>query len=188
MFITAVITWIVVKTDITGRWFLDNLASLPLVFPGLVLGLAIMNFYLHVDLGIYGTLWILLFAYITRFLPYGMRYNTASMLQIHKELEESAAISGASWSTIFKKIILPLIKPGFIAGWIYIVIVSIRELSASILLYSAGTEVISVVIWELWEGGQYVQLSALGVLLIIGLFFLVILAQILAGRSGLKTT
>ena len=70
MLITAVITWIVIKTNITGRWFLDNLASLPLVFPGLVLGLAIMNFYLHVDLGIYGTLWILLFAYITRFLSW----------------------------------------------------------------------------------------------------------------------
>ena len=179
-------TWVVVKTNIPGRWLLDNLASLPLVFPGLVLGLSIMTFYLHVDVGVYGTLWILLFAYITRFLPYGMRYNTASMLQIHKELEESAAMSGASWSTTFRKIVLPLIKPGFVAGWIYIVIVSIRELSASILLYSSGSEVVSVVIWELWEGGQYVQLSALGVLLIMGLFFLVVIAQVLAGRSGLR--
>ncbi len=186
MLLTAVMTWVVVKTSIPGRWLLDNLASLPLVFPGLVLGLSIMTFYLHVDVGVYGTLWILLFAYITRFLPYGMRYNTASMLQIHKELEESAAMSGASWSTTFRKIILPLIKPGFVAGWIYIVIVSIRELSASILLYSSGSEVVSVIIWELWEGGQYVELSALGVLLIMGLFFLVMIAQVLAGRSGLR--
>ena len=146
MLLTAVMSWVVVKTSTPGRWLLDNLASLPLVFPGLVLGLSIMTFYLHVDVGVYGTLWILLIAYITRFLPYGMRYNTASMLQIHKELEESAAMSGASWSTTFRKIVLPLIKPGFVAGWIYIVIVSIRELSASILLYSSGSEVVSVVI------------------------------------------
>ena len=65
-----------------------------------------------------------------------MRYNTTSMLQIHKELEESAAMSGASWGTTFRRIILPLLKPGLLAGWIYVVIVSIRELSSSILLYS----------------------------------------------------
>ena len=103
---------------------------------------------------------------MTRFLPYGMRYNTASMLQIHKELEESAAMSGASWGTTFRRIVLPLLKPGLIAGWIYIVIVSMRELSSSILLYSPGTEVVSVMIWELWQNGQYVELSALGVMLI----------------------
>ena len=94
---TSVICWIVVKTKLPGRWLLDNVASLPMVFPGLVLGLAIMIFYLNVDIGIYGTIWIMFIAYVTRFLPYGLRYNTTSMLQIHKELEESAAMSGASW-------------------------------------------------------------------------------------------
>jgi len=186
MLVTSVICWIVVKTKIPGRWLLDNLASLPMVFPGLVLGLSIMIFYLNVDIGIYGTIWIMFLAYITRFLPYGLRYNTTSMLQIHKELEESAAMSGASWSTTFWRIILPLLKPGLLAGWIYIVIVSIRELSASILLYSPGTEVVSITIWELWENGQYVELSALGVLLILALFVLVMAAQWVARRFGMK--
>ena len=133
------ICWIVVKTKLPGRWLLDNIASLPLVFPGIVLGLAIMIFYLNVDIGIYGTIWIMFIAYITRFMPYGLRYNTTSMLQIHKELEESAAMSGASWTTTFRRIILPLLKPGLVAGWIYVMIVSIRELSSSILLYSPDT-------------------------------------------------
>src|SRR4029079_5262810 len=88
MLVTSVICWIVVKTRIPGRWLLDNLASLPIVFPGLVLGLAIMVFYLNVGAAISGTLWILLIAYVTRFMPYGIRYNTASMVQIHRELEE----------------------------------------------------------------------------------------------------
>src|SRR5258708_3411589 len=166
MLVTSVICWIVVKTRLPGRWLLDNLASLPMVFPGLVLGLAIMILYLYLPVGVYGTIWIMLIAYITRFMPYGLRYNTTSMLQIHKELEESAAMSGASWATTFGRIILPLLKPGLIAGWIYIMIVSIRELSSSILLYSPGTEVLSITIWELWENGQYVELSALGVLFI----------------------
>jgi iron(III) transport system permease protein len=186
MFVTSVICWIVVKTKLPGRWLLDSIASLPMVFPGLVLGLAIMILYLYLPIGVYGTIWILLIAYVTRFMPYGLRYNTTSMLQIHKELEESAAMSGASWATTFGRIILPLLKPGLLAGWIYVVIVSIRELSSSILLYSPGTEVVSILIWELWENGQYVELSALGVMLIMSLFVLVLAAQWLGKKFGIR--
>jgi len=184
MLVTSVIAWIVIRTRLPGRQILDNLASLPLVFPGLVLGLAIMVCYLALPIGVYGTLWIMLIAYVTRFMPYGIRTNATSMLQIHKELEESAAMSGASWLMTFRRIVLPLLKPGLIAGWIYIVIVSIRELSSSILLYSPGTEVVSVVIWEMWQNGQYVELSALGVMLIGALFVFVLLAQWAGRRFG----
>ena len=186
MLVTSVICWIVVKTRLPGRWLLDNIASLPMVFPGLVLGLSIMIFYLNVPVGVYGTIWIMFIAYVTRFMPYGLRYNTTSMLQIHKELEESSQMSGASWFTTFRRIILPLLKPGLLAGWIYVMIVSIRELSASILLYSPGTEVVSIVIWELWENGQYVELSALGVLFILALFVMVMVAQWLGKKFGVK--
>ncbi|HYZ43625.1 MAG TPA: iron ABC transporter permease [Xanthobacteraceae bacterium] len=188
MLVSAVIAWIVVRTKVPGRWLLDNLASLPLVFPGLVLGLAIMVCYLYLDIGVYGTLWIIFIAYLTRFLPYGMRYSSASMLQIHKELEESAAMSGASWSMTFRRVVLPLLKPGLLAGFIYVMIVSIRELSSSILLYSPGTEVVSIMIWELWQNGQYVELSALGVMLIVALFVLVMLAQLAGRRFGIAET
>jgi iron(III) transport system permease protein len=186
MLVGAVISWVVVRTRIPGRWLLDNVASLPLVFPGLVLGLSIMICYLYLDIGVYGTIWIMLIAYCTRFLPYGTRYASTSMLQIHKELEESAAMSGASWGKTFGRVILPLLKPGLLAGWIYVVIVSIRELSSSILLYSPGTEVVSIMIWELWQNGQYVELSALGVMLIIALFCLVMVAQWVGQRFGIS--
>ena len=186
MLVTSVICWLVVKTKIPGRWLLDNIASLPLVFPGIVLGLAIMIFYLNVDVGIYGTIWIMFIAYITRFMPYGMRYNTTSMLQIHQELEESAAMCGASWTTTFRRIVLPLLKPGLVAGWIYVMIVSIRELSTSILLYSPDTRVVSIIIWELWQNGQYVELSALGVLFILLLFVLVLIARWVGGKYGIR--
>jgi iron(III) transport system permease protein len=184
MMMTSVLAWIVVRTRIPGRWVLDQLASLPLVFPGLVLGLAIMICYLHVGIGVYGTLWIMLIAYVTRFMPYGMRYSMTSLLALHKELEESAAMSGASWRMAFRRIILPLLKPGLIAGWIYIVIVSVRELSGSILLYSPGSEVVSIMIWEYWQNGQYVELSALGVMLIVVLFCFVVTAQFASRRFG----
>jgi iron(III) transport system permease protein len=186
MFLTAIVCWIVLRTKIPGRWILDNVASVPLVLPGLVMGLAIMVCYLTIGGGIYGTLWIMFIAYVTRFMPYGMRYNTTSMVQLHKELEESAAMSGASWFTSFRRIVLPLLKPGLLAGWIYIVIVSVRELSSSILLYSPGTEVISIVIWEMWQNGQYVELSAFGVMLIVTLFTFVMVAQWIGKRFGVK--
>src|SRR5262245_43449904 len=182
----AIISWVIVRTKIPGRWLLDNIASMPLVFPGLVLGLSIMICYLYIDIGVYGTIWIMLIAYVTRFLPYGMRYVSTSMLQIHKELEESAAMSGASWAMTFRRVVLPLLKPGLLAGWIYVLIVSIRELSSSILLYSPGTEVVSIMIWELWQNGQYVELSALGVMLIILLFCLVMIAQFIGKRFGIS--
>jgi iron(III) transport system permease protein len=186
MLVTSVICWIVVKTTLPARWLLDNVASLPIVFPGLVLGLSIMIFYLNVDVGIYGTIWIMLIAYVTRFMPYGLRYNTTSMVQIHKELEESAAMCGASWSATFRRVILPLLKPGLLAGWIYVMIVSVRELSTSILLYSPDTQVISIVIWELWENGQYVELSALGVLFIVTLFPIVLILRWLGQKYGIR--
>ena len=185
MLASSALCFIVVRTRLPGRWLIDNLASLPLVYPGLVLGLAIMACYLILPIGVYGTLWIMLIAYVTRFLPYGMRYNSAALLQVHKELEESAAMSGASLAAVFRRIVLPLLKPGLIAGWIYIVIVSIRELASSILLYSPGTEVVSVEIWEMWQNGQYVELSALGVMMILVLLGFVALAQFLSRRFGI---
>ena len=125
-------------------------------------------------------------AYVTRFMPYGLRYNTASMLQIHKELEESAAMSGASWGTTFRRIILPLLKPGLVAGWIYVMIVSIRELRARSCSTARAPRWCRSLIWELWENGQYVELSALGVMLIIALFVLVIAAQWLGRKFGVR--
>ena len=95
-------------------------------------------------------------------------------------------MSGASWGTTFRLILLPLLRPGLLAGWIYITIVSVRELSTSILLYSPGTQVVSIVIWELWENGQYVELSALGVLFILTLLPLVLLARWIGAKYGIR--
>ena len=102
------------------------------------------------------------------------------------KLSARAAMSGATWATSFRRIVLPLLKPGLLAGWIYVLIVAIRELSSSILLYSPGTEVISIMIWELWQNGQYVELSALGVMLIVLLFCLVMIAQFMGKKFGIS--
>jgi iron(III) transport system permease protein len=186
MLLTAVASWLVVRTTLPGRWLLDNLAFLPLAIPGLVLGVAILSIYLRTTVPIYGTLWILLIAYLTRFMPYGMRYSSTSMFQIGRELEESAHMSGAGWFQVFRRIVLPLLMPGLVAGWIYILIVSVRELGASVLLYSPGKEVLSIVIWEQYRNGSLPQVAATGVMLVGALLVLVTIAYKLGAKIGVR--
>jgi iron(III) transport system permease protein len=187
MALTAVVSWVVVRTRLPGRRVLDLLAFTPIVVPGLVLGLALSFVYLRVPLPIYGTLLILLISYCTRYLPYGMRYSSAAMLQMSKELEESATVFGASWAQTFRRVLLPLASSGIVAGWVYILVVSFRELSSTILLYSPGNEVLSVLIWEQFENGQFTTLAALGVLMVAILVALVFVAYRLGARVGLQS-
>ncbi len=186
MVMTSVIAWITVRTRLPGRWLLDSLASLPLIFPGIVMGVALIWVYLTLPIPIYGTVWILLIAYVTRYLPYGTRTSSAALLQIHRELEEAAETSGASWGRTFVGIILPLLGPALFAGWIYIAIVSIRELSSSILLWGPGAEVLSVWIFDLWQTGHPQGLSALGLMLIGALLVLAMVLRHMSQRYGLQ--
>ncbi|MFA3876333.1 ABC transporter permease [Streptomyces sp. MMCC 100] len=186
MLLTTVVSWVVLRTKARGRRFLDLLAFTPIVIPGLVLGLALAFVYLRMPLPIYGTLLILLVSYCTRYLPYGMRYSSAAMAQMAPELEESAAVSGASWFQTFRRVLLPLMSSGIMAGWVYILVVSFRELSSTILLYSPGKEVLSVLIWEQFENGQFTTLAALGVCMVLLLVVLVALAYRFGARFGLQ--
>jgi iron(III) transport system permease protein len=181
----AVAAWVVVRTNQPGRQIIDHLSFLPLVVPGLVLGLAVAFVYLRSPIPIYGTLWILLIAYFIRGMPYAMRYALASMSQISGELEESAQVSGANWWQTFRRVLLPLMAPGLIAAWVYIFITSFRELSSSILLYSPGNEVLSILIWDQYENGDFTVLAALGVVMLLLTVAVVLAAHRLTGRTGI---
>jgi iron(III) transport system permease protein len=184
MLLTSFIAWVTVKSKLRGRALLDNLAFLPIAVPGLVLGVSLLVLYLTLPIPIYGTLWILFIAYMTRYLPYGIRAASASMIQISKELEEASVASGASWLQTFRKVLLPLLMPGFIAGWVYIAIVSLRELSTSILLYTQDSIVLSILIFDMWESGLYNTVSALGVLMVIFLMLVTWAARKVGTRIG----
>jgi iron(III) transport system permease protein len=186
MLVMAIASWVVVRTKLPGRWLVDNLSFLPLTVPGLVLGVSLLFVYLRFPVPIYGTIWILFIAYFTRYMPYGMRYASTSMYQIGAELEESAQTSGASWWQTFRRVNLPLLMPGLVAGWIYILMVSVRELSSSILLYSPGNEVLAILIFEQYENGQFTELAALGVVMVVTLIVLVVIARKLGARIGVR--
>jgi iron(III) transport system permease protein len=182
----AIVAWLVIRTRARGRWLLDNLVFLPLTIPGLVLGVSLLFVYLRVPLPIYGTIWILLIAYVTKYMPYGMRYASNSMYQISSDLEESAMVSGATWWQRTWRVTIPLLKPGLIAGWMYIVVLSVRELSSSILLYSQGSEVLSVLMWQYWEHGFIPEISALGVMMVLILVLILMLARALGARVAVQ--
>jgi iron(III) transport system permease protein len=151
-----------------------------------VMGVALMWVYLTLPIPIYGTIWILLIAYVTRYLPYGMRTTSAALVQIHRELEEAAEASGATWGQTFRRIVVPLLQPALVAGWIYVVIVSIRELSSSILLWGPGAEVLSVYIFDLWNTGHPQELSALGLMMVAFLFVLAVVSRSIGQRHGVR--
>jgi iron(III) transport system permease protein len=186
MLVMAMVAWLVVRGRVRGRWLLDGTASLPLAIPGLVLGVSLLFVYLRSPLPVYGTLWLLLIAYFTRYMPYGLRFSSSTMQQLGGELEEAARTSGAAWGQTFRRITLPLLLPGLVAGWLFVVIVASRDLSTAIVLYSPGTEVLSVRIFSLYEGGRLTELAALGVVMTAVLTVLAALAWHLGRRFGAR--
>ena len=187
MVLTSLVAWIVYKSKLRGAWILDFLAFVPITIPGIVMGMALILLYVAFPVPIYGTIWMLLIAYVTRFIPYGMRSSSGSILQIHSELEEAAAASGASWWETFKRVTLPLLRPGFVAGWIYICIVSFREFSTSVLLATGESRVLSILLFTMFEQGQVTIVAAIGILMIVTLLSVVGIFYKLTGRVGIQT-
>ncbi|MGH7828060.1 MAG: ABC transporter permease [Candidatus Binatia bacterium] len=184
--VTFVAAWVVVRTNISKRWTLDHLATVPLVFPGLVMGVAILKMYLTLPVPIYGTLWIIFFAFLVRYLPYGIRFSYAGLLSIHRELEESSATCGGNWRQTVRKILFPLMLPTLFAGWIYVFLITIRELSVALLLYSPGSQVVAVVIWELWDNGRIGEVAAFSLVFTLGTVLLAAFFKRLAHQHSLN--
>ena len=187
MALTSLVAWIVYKSRLPGSWVLDFLAFVPITIPGIVMGMSLILLYVAFPIPIYGTIWVLLIAYVTRYIPYGMRSASGSILQIHGELEEAAAASGASWWETFKRVTLPLLRPGLVAGWIYICIVSFREFSTSVLLATGESRVLSILLFTMFEQGQVTIVAAIGVLMIVTLLSIVAVFYKLTGKIGIQT-
>jgi iron(III) transport system permease protein len=155
----------------------DVLLSLPLGIPGIILGLGFLI--LAIRSPLYGTLAIVLIAYIARFLPFATRTISAMLLAINPELEQSARANGANWQQTMRFVLLPLLRPSMVAAWLMLFVVFIRELGATILLYSQGTETISVALVNLSErsSGYVAALASIQLVLLLLAFLLYRLTQ-----------
>lgn len=153
MFLASVTSWIVVRTRARGRELLELLSFTPLTIPGITMGVALVWIYLTLPIPVYGTFWIFLIGYTTEFLPQSMRFVSPALVQINKELEDSAHICGASWWDTFRKIILPLIMPAVLGGGIYVFLLIFRVLAMVIVIYTPDVMVVSVLTYVYWAIG-----------------------------------
>lgn len=163
MAITLFVGWLAARRH-AGGLTLDQIATTPLIFPGIVMGVAMMLIFLTVPIPVYHTLWIIFIAYTVRYLPYGMRYTYSGVLQIHKELEEAAGVAGATPMVALRRIIAPLLSPALLAGWLFIFLLGAKELAVAILLAGPRSQTIAVAMYDLWVNSQGGELAALGLL------------------------
>jgi iron(III) transport system permease protein len=173
--LTFVMAWIAQRAVPRAGWVLDSLAFMPISIPHVIIGASVLFAYLMLPfIPVYNTIWILLIAYVTMYLPYGMRFMSSGLTQIHRELEESAEVSGARMRQVFVRILLPLLSPVLLAAWIYIFVLAVRELAASVFLIGPGTHVLGTISLTMWEeGGSYGAVAALGVIQIMPLIAIV---------------
>ena len=181
----AAIAYLDVRTEVRGRRLLDYLAILPLGLPGTVIAVGILLAFIRPPFSIYGTIWILLVAYVARFIPLATRSVNATFRQIDPSLEEAARITGARWLTAIRRILLPLSRPGLLVAFLLVFIPAFGELSATILLYTGGTETIAIAIYRLNDLGQLEVVSALAVFTIGVILTLSLLVSWLSGPGAI---
>jgi iron(III) transport system permease protein len=184
MALAALTAYITVKTKVRGRGLLDGLTFLPWAFPSTALAIGLLWGYVRLPVPIYATLGILLIAYVTRFLPYGLRAVSSTIVQVHKELEEASRACGGGFWTTLRRILLPLMRPGLIAGWILLATIFMREFSLSLFLYTPSSEPVGPLLYFLWLDGLTGPLGALGMLVSVVSAILVVVASRYARLTG----
>ncbi|MCK9364275.1 MAG: iron ABC transporter permease [Syntrophales bacterium] len=174
------VAYTIVKIRSKASGFLESLSFFSFSFPGIVVGIGFMWFFVQTPL--YSTIWALLIGYIATYLPYGIRPLTSAFVQIHGNLEESSRVCGGGPLYTMRRIVLPLLVPGIVSGWILMATMFVRELSLSVVLSRPGTEVLAVQILRFAEDGLWGRLSALGILMIFISTTLVLVASLLGKR------
>ena len=178
--LSVFVGYAIVKVKTRASGLLESLSFLSFSFPGIVIGVGFMWFFVQTPL--YATIWALLIGYIATYLPYGVRPMASAFVQVHRHLEESSQVCGASYLTTMRRIIVPLLIPGIVSAWILMATMFVRELTLSVVLSRPGTEVLAVQILRFADDGLWGKLSALGIIMILISTSLVVLATLVGAR------
>lgn len=175
------VSLVVVRTKFIGRKFLDQLAFMPHAIPGIVLGLAFLWVYLqgaNFGFDIFGSIWSICIAFIVSYIAYGTRAMNAAILQIHKDLEEAAHVSGAPhWRTMWR-VFYPLMLPTFVGVWVWVMLHVVRSASLPLILYEGPeNQVLAVIIWNMWDEGEMQAVGAIGVIMILLLLLVTVFVR-----------
>jgi iron(III) transport system permease protein len=184
MLLAALTAWVTTKSKASGRGVIEALTFIPWAFPGTALAIGLLWTYVYMPLPIYGTLWILLIAYITRFLPYGLRTMTSTIVQLHDDLPQASMACGAGFFTTFRRILLPLLRPGFIAGWIILATIFLREFSTSVFLYSPGAEPLGPLLYHFYIDGNLGPMCSLALIVSVICIGLILIARRIGKVGG----
>lgn len=177
------VSWMVVRTRLPGRGLLEYLVLLPISVPGIAFGVGFMLVWIGVPLPVYGTMLIIILAFVGRFTAYAVRSISASLTQVHPELEESARLCGYGPLRTFTHITLPLILPSIVAAWMLLFSFFMTELSMVVVLYTAQNRTFSVLAFEAWNVGDFSKLASYSLLqMAVGLVFMVALKLVLRSR------
>lgn len=191
LIVSLAFSWVVMRSRIPGRQTFDFIAFLPHAVPNIVFGvgaLLITLFVLQKAIPIYGTIWLLLAVFTISRLSYGTRMTNSALIQIHSELEESAQISGASTLEVFGRVLLPLLTPTLLYAWLWIALLTLRELTLAVFLSTGNNITLPVVIWSLWLGGGLGQASALAMVMLAFMIPAIVVYWVFARRKGLIAT
>lgn len=177
MLLASLASYITVRTKIAGRGIIEGLVFIPWAFPGTAMALGLLWAYVDFPIPVYATIWIILIAYVTRFLPYGLRAVTSTIIQVHKELEEASIVCGAGFMATFRRVLVPMMRPGVVAGWIILVTIFLREFSATLFLYSPGAEPLGPLLYFLYLDGMRGRVAAIGLVISVISVILIAIAQ-----------
>jgi iron(III) transport system permease protein len=184
--LSVFVAYVIVRVRSRAAGLLESLSYLSFSFPGIVIGVGFM--WLFVQTPLYATLWALLIGYIATYLPYGIRPLASAFVQVHRHLEESSLVCGASALTTLRRIVVPLLVPGIVSAWILLASMFVRELTLSVVLSRPGTEVLAVQILRYADDGLWGKLAALGIVMIFISTGLVLLATAAGARFRIGRT
>ncbi len=161
------LAWYVIRMRGRFAGVVEYAMVLPLGIPGIALGVGILSLWILVPGGIYGTLWILLLAYVTAHIPVAMQFVGSALHRIHTDLEDASRVAGQAWSGTIRRVDIPLMRPALIGSWLLMYVVVLREISLVILLYNPSTVVLSVGLMDVWSSGFYPELAVYSLLLLV---------------------
>ena len=159
--------WYVIRMRGRLAGVVEYAIVLPLGIPGIALGVGILSLWILVPGGIYGTLWIMLLAYVTAHIPVAMQFVGSALRRIHTDLEDASRVAGHAWVGTVRRIDIPLMRPALIGSWLLMYVVILREISLVILLYNPSTVVLSVGLMDVWSSGFYPELAVFSLLLLV---------------------
>jgi iron(III) transport system permease protein len=182
-------SWVALRSKLPGRSAFDFIAFLPHAIPNIVFSVGVLLFVIYAVqrlVPLYGTLWLLLFLFVIARLSYATRMTNGTLLQVHRDLEEAATVSGGASGTVLRSVLLPLLTPTLIYAWLWTALLTFRELTLAVLLTTRDNLTLPVVVWSIWQDGGFGKAAAITLLLMALMVPLIALYWWVMRRTGLR--